>query len=119
MIFFVEELRQNHWFIDFITNVHVYNDKLIITKYQNHPTKVKISTLNGVLLGKSKIRFRLGLNNNLKDLILNLQNIYYFPNSPYNLVSFGLLNNSGIYHNNKHESFYQINSRKILVKAKR
>lgn len=44
--------------------------------------------------------------------------MYYLLNSPYNLVSLELFNNSGIYHNNKNENFYKISSNKVLAKIK-
>lgn len=87
-------------------------------EYQDHPTKVGGSTLDRVLPGRGKIRLRLELDDNSKGLILNLHNIYYFPNSPCHLISLRLFNNSGIYHDNKYESFYQVDSRKTLAKAK-
>lgn len=80
--------------------------------------KVGRSTSDEVLPGKGKIQLRLRLDDNSEGLILNLHNMYYFPNSLCNLVSLGLLNNSGIYYDNKHKSFYQIGSRKTLAQAK-
>ena len=71
-----------------------------------------------MLAKRSKIQLRLGLEDNLEGLILNLQNIYYFSNNPGNLVNLEFLNNSGIYHNNKHKNFYLIGSKKILAQAK-
>ena len=77
-----------------------------MTEYQELSIKVGGSTSDGVSLGRREVRLRLGLEDDSEGLILNLQNVYYLPNSPCNLVSLGLLNNSGIFHNNKHENLY-------------
>ena len=115
----VEGPRQNCWLVNSAVDVHVCNDRLLMTEYREHSTKVGGSTFNGVSPRRGKIQLRLGLENNSEGLILNLQNVYYLPNSPCNLVNLGLLNNSGIYHDNKHENLYQIGSRKVLAQAKR
>ena len=88
-------------------------------EYQERPTKVGGSTSDGMLPGRRKICLRLGLEDNSEGLILNFQNVYYLPNSFYNLVSLGLLNNSGIFYNNKLENLYQITSKRVLAQAKR
>ncbi len=80
--------------------------------------KVGGSILDRVLPKRGKIQLSLGLNDDFEGLILNLHNVYYLPNCPYNLVSLRLLNNSGIYYNNEHESLYQVGSRKTLAQAK-
>ena len=115
----MEGPRQNCWLVDSAADVHVCNDRSLMTEYREHPTKVGGSTSDGVSPGRGKIRLRLGLEDDSEGLILNLQNVYCLPYSPCNLVSLGLLNNSGIYHDNEHENFYQIGSRKVLAQAKR
>ena len=88
-------------------------------KYQKRPIKVSRSTSDRVLPGRGKVCLKLGLEDDSKGLILNLQNVYYLPNSPGNLVSLGLLNNSGIFYNNKLKNLYQITSKRVLAQAKR
>ena len=51
---------------------------------------------NEVSPGRGEVCLRLSLKNNSEGLILKLQNIYYLPNSPYNLVSLGLFSNNEI-----------------------
>lgn len=68
--------------------------------------------------GREKVRLRLA-NDNEDRVILNLKNVYYLPSSLSNLVSLTLLNNHGIYYNNKKERLYEKSSRKILASAKR
>lgn len=97
--------------------MYVYNDKFIMTDYQEYLIKIGRSIFNRVLLERNKIWLRLGLENNLKDLILNFYNVYYLSNSLCNLVSLGSFNNSGIYHNNKNKNLYEINSKKILAQT--
>lgn len=84
-------------------------------EYQELSTKVGGSISNGVSLGRGKVYLRLGLEDDLESLILKLQNMYYLPKSLDNLVSLRLLNNSDIFHNNKHKNLYQITSKKLLA----
>lgn len=86
-----------------------------MTEYQKYLTNVVESILDRILSRKRKIWLGLGLKNNLKGLILNLENVYYLSNSLYNLVNLGLFNNSNIYYNNEFENFYQIGPKKVLV----
>ena len=118
-IFAVEGPRQNCWLVDSAANVHMCNDKSIMTEYQKRFTKDGGSTSNGVSPGRRKFCLRLGLEDDLDGLILNLQNVYYLLNSLCNLVNLGLLNNNGIFHNNKHKNLYQITSKRVLAQAKR
>lgn len=64
------------------------------------------------------IEMQLGLKDCSKGFILNLQNVYYFLNSPCNLISLELLNNSGIFHDNKNKALYQLGSKRVLVQAR-
>ena len=102
----MEGQRQNCWLIDSAADVHVCNDKSIMMEYQERSTKVGGSTSDGVSPGRGKVCLRLGLEDDSEGLLLNLQNVYYLPNSPCNLVSLGLLNNSGIFYNNEFENLY-------------
>lgn len=98
--------------------MQICNNKSIIIEYQDHLTKVRKSTLHRILLGRGKIQLRLRLDDNSKSLILNLHNIYYLPNSFFNLVSLGLFNNSNVYHDNKYKGLYQVGLWKTLAQAK-
>lgn len=75
------------------------------------------SMSNGVLPGHEKVDLHLDLEDNSEGLVLNLQNVYYLPNSSCNLVSLKLLNNSGIYHNNKIETLYHVKSKTVSAKV--
>ncbi len=90
-----------------------------MTEYQERPTKIGRSTLDGISPGRGKIQLRLGLKNGSEELILNLQNVYYLPKSLYNLVSLGLLNDNGIYYDNKNETLYEVNTRQTLAHVQR
>lgn len=57
----------------------------------------------------------MSLKDRTKDLIFNFQNIYYFLNNLCNLVSFGVLNDSRIYYDNKNKTLYQVKSKQILA----
>lgn len=82
-----------------------------------HPTRIGGSTSNRISPDRKKIRFRLALKDRSKGLILNLHNVFYLPNSPCNLLSLGLLNNSSIYHDNENKTFYKIHTRQVLAQA--
>ena len=90
-----------------------------MTEYKEQPTSVGGSMSNGVSPGRGKVRLYLGLEDSCEELVLNLQNVYYLPNSPCNLVNLGLLNDSGIYHNNKWETLYHVKSKRVLAQARR
>lgn len=83
--------------------------------YNNKSTKISRSNLNKILLRQRKICLRLSFENDLKDPIFNLQNIYYLLNSPYNLIYLRLIINSNIFYKNKYKNTYQITSKKVLI----
>ena len=103
--------QQNCWLIDSVVNVHMCNNWSLMTKNCTHPTKIGGSILDGILPRKRKIRLRLALKDSSESLIFNFQNVFYLLNSPCNLLSLSLLNNSGIYLNIKNETLYKIYSR--------
>lgn len=70
-------------------------------------------------LEKEAYAFRLALRDDSEGLVLNLRNVYYLPSSPCNLVSLALLNNNGIFHDNEHETQYQVQTKRVLAQAKR
>lgn len=90
-----------------------------MTEYRERPTGVGGSTSNGTSPGRGKIRLRLALENDSEGLILDLNDVYYLPNSPCNLVSLARLNDSDIYHNNENEMLYHLKTRRVLAQAKR
>ncbi len=99
--------------------MHVCNDQRLITEYIEKPTRVGGSTANGVSLGRRKVKIRLAKKDGSKSLVLTLTNVFYLPNSPSNLISLGLLNDTGIYHHNKDQTLFDQSSKKILTFAKR
>ncbi len=115
----VERPCHNCWLIDSAANVHVCNDRSLMTEYYKKPTRIGGCTADGSSPGKGKIRLRLELKDGSKGIILNLRNVYYLPSSPCNLVSLGLLNHSEIFHDNGNETLYQLGSNRVLAKARR
>lgn len=75
------------------------------------------STSNGISPGWGKVQLCLGLQDNFEDLIINFRNVYYLPNSSYNLVSLGLLNDSGIYYSNKRKTLYHVYLKRVQVQV--
>lgn len=74
-----------------------------MTKYQELPTKTGGSISDGVSLSRGRVQLSLALKDEVESLVPNLQNVHYFSNSPCNLVSLGLLNDSGIFNDNENE----------------
>lgn len=70
------------------------------------------------IIARERIQLRLGLKNGSKGLILNLQNVYYLPNSPCNLVNLELLNNCEIFYDNENKTLYQLESKRVLVQVR-
>lgn len=90
-----------------------------MTEYYEKPTRIGGSTADGLTPRRGRIQLRLGLEDDIEGTILNLRNVYYLPSSPCNLVSLGLLNNSGIFHDNGNETLYQLGSNRVLAQARR
>ncbi len=93
--------RQDYWLINSTADVYVCNDLRLITNFAERPTRVGESTLDGILPRRGTVQIRLALENGTERVILNLQNVYYLPNSPSNLISLSLLNDASIYYDNK------------------
>ena len=105
--------------MDSAADVHVCNDFRLMTGYLANPTRVGGSTSDSILPGRGTVKIRLAKEDGSKGLILNLRNVFYLPNSPSNLVSLGLLNDAGIYHDNENQILYDKVSRKPLAFAQR
>ncbi len=105
--------------MDSANDVHVYNNRSLITEYHTHPTRIGGSTSDGISPSRGKIRLRLALKDGSEGLILNLYNVFFLSNSPCNLLSLGFLNNSGIYYDNENETLYEIHTRQVLAQAQR
>lgn len=83
--------------------------------FAERPIRVGGSTSDRVLLGQGTVRIRLALEDKTKGVILNLQNVYYLLNSLSNLISLSLLNDAGIYYDNKQQALYNEASQKPLA----
>lgn len=105
--------------MDSAADVHVCNDLRLMTDYLANPTRVGGSTSDGISPGRGTVKIRLANEDGSEGLILNLRNVFYLPNSPSNLVSLGLLNDAGIYHDNENQTLYDKVSRKPLALAQR
>ncbi len=115
----VEGLRHNCWLIDSAADVHICNDRSLMTEYYNKPTRSGGSTSDRSSSGRGKTRLQWSFEDGSEGLVLNLRNVYYLPSSPCNLVSLGLLNSSGILHDNQNKTLYQLGSKKVLAQARR
>lgn len=87
--------------MDSAANSHMCNNLKLMTGYLANSTKVGGLTSNGILPERGIVKIRLAKKNGNKKLILNLQNVIYLSNSPSNLVSLRLFNDTSIYHNNE------------------
>lgn len=105
--------------MDIAADVYICNDLRLMTDFTERPTGVGGSTSDGVPPGRGKVKIRLALEDGTEGLILNLTNVYFLPNSPSNLVSLGLLNDSVIYHDNENQTLYDRKRRKDLAFAVR
>lgn len=114
----VEGPQHNCWLIDSAADVHVCNNRFFMIKYYNKPIRIGGSTFDGSSPGTGKIRLWLSLEDGSEGFVLNLQNFYYLPSSPSNLISLGLLNDGGVLHNNENKTLYQLTSKKIPAQAR-
>lgn len=69
--------------------------------FEENFIKVEGSISDNILPGRRKIKIRLVLKDSTQWLVLTLINIFYFFNSPSNLISLDLLNNAGIFYHNE------------------
>lgn len=90
-----------------------------MTEYHDSPTRIGGSTSDGVSPGRGKVRLRLSQKDGSEGVILNLKDVFFLPSSPSNLVSLALLNNNGIFHDNKNETLYDVDTKEVLSQAKR
>lgn len=90
-----------------------------MTGYQELPIRIGGSTSDGVSSGRRIVRLWLALKDGVEGLVLNLQNVYYLPNSLCNMVILSLLNGNRIFHDNENETLYQVKSRQTLAHAQR
>ncbi len=84
-------------------------------RYQELPTTIGGSTSDEIFSGRRSVQLRLALKDSSEVLTLNLQNIFYHHNSPCNLSSLGLFHDSGMFHDIKTETVYQVKTRKSLA----
>ena len=90
-----------------------------MTEYYERPTRIGGSTADGISPSRGKVRLRLSLKNGREGVILDLKNMFLLPHSPSNLVSLGLLNNHGIFHDNENETLYDKRTKETLADVER
>lgn len=83
--------------------------------FEENLSKVRKSTSHSILPNKERVKIRLALEDGTEMIVITLTNVFYFPNSPSNLVSLGLLNNARIFHYNKDQTRYDQKIRKIFT----
>ncbi len=113
----LKKSQQNCWPVDFLADVHICNNRLLMIEYQEYFIKVERSKLDRIWFWIGKIYFRLRLERNSICFIFKFWNVHYFSNSLLNLVNLVLLHRRSIYPNNKHSFLYNVKSIKILVLA--
>ena len=102
----IEDRQGNCWMIDPIEDVHVWNNRRLMTKYRELLIEIGESILDRISPERKKIQLCLTIKDDLEGLVLNFHNIFYLSNSPYNLISLGLRNDSSIFYNNEIEILY-------------
>ena len=101
--------------MDSAADVHIYNNFRLLTEYLARSTKVVGSTSDGILPRYGTVKIRLIKEDGSKTVILNLQNVFYLPNSLLSLISLGLSNNTDIYYVNENQTLYNKISQKPLA----
>lgn len=74
--------------------------------YEKYNRRVIRSILDEVLFRKNRVYLKLELENESKNFILILYNVDYLSSNFCNLINSELLNNRGIYHDNKNQNLY-------------
>lgn len=101
--------------VDNTENVYVCNNCKLITKFYNKSMQIGSSILDRISSSWEKIPLWLSQQDGTKEVLFNLNNLFFFPYSPLNLVSLGLLNDHGIYYNNKDKTLYDKESKQIFT----
>ena len=86
--------------------------------FTENPIKVKRLISDGISLGRKKVKIKLVIKDWIEGLILILTNVFYFSNSPFNLVRLDFLNDTGIYHHNEDQILYNLKIQKIIAFTK-
>lgn len=115
----IRRLRQDCWLMDSTIDIHIYNDLKLMTDFIKKPTNIGGSIAGRVCPGRGTIQIRLALKDKREGIVLNLWNIYYLPNSLFNLVNLSLLNNVNIFYDNEYHRLYNKISQKPLVFTQR
>lgn len=90
-----------------------------MTGYHEKTTRIGGSTADGMSPGRGNVCLRLSLKGGKEGVILDLKDVFFLPSSPSSLVSLGLLNNHGIFHNNEDETLYDKETKTPLAYAQR
>lgn len=92
-----------------------------MANYVERPTRIGGSTSEGISPGRGKVRLRLAVSreSEREGVTLTLNNVYYLPSSPSNLVSLAVLNDNKIYLDNENETLYDSNTKEILASTQR
>lgn len=86
-----------------------------MAKFQKQLTKVGGSILDEILPRRKIVCLKLRLKDGLEKLILNLQNLYYLPKSPWNFMILRLFNDNSVFDTNKRKNLYKVISKRILA----
>lgn len=89
-----------------------------MSDFVKNPTKVGGSISDDISPGRRKVKIRLVLKDGTEGLVLIFTIVFYLPNSLSNLASIDLLNDAGIYHHNKNQTLYDLETQKTLAFAK-
>lgn len=76
--------RDASWLVDSAADVHVCNDRSLMTEYYERPTRIGGSTADGMSPGRGKVRLRLSLKDGREGVVLNLKDVFLLPHSPSN-----------------------------------
>ncbi len=88
-----------------------------MVNYVERSTRIGGSISEGISPGRGKIRLQLTVLREIEreGVTLTLNNIYYLPSSPSNLVSLALFNNNKIYLDNENDTLYNDDIKEILA----
>ncbi len=92
--------------MDSTIDVHACHNLKLMADFTERPTGVEESTADGVSQGRGMVRIRRTLEHRSKRLIINVQKVFHLPNSLSNLVRLDLLNDAGVYYDNKRQAIY-------------
>lgn len=111
----INRSRIASWFVESIVNVYGYNNCELMNKFYNRLMQIDSFILDELSPTREKVWLCPSQKNGTINVIFNLKNIFFLPNSPCNLVNLTLFNNNRIFYNDENKILYNLRTKEVLT----